>query len=208
MKTLGSILTFLITLALIVGILWGVIIGGRYIFAQFEMLETQQSAVAIIFSVVMLISAFIVAGAIRDKTRNDDRQVHPEKAIIYNNFIDYYIEIRNSVNTQGIVNLRFRSDISLWASKDVLRSYMLFNQYLNELSGDNPKILQQAESVILEMRKDLGLSNQGLKPGNLDNIIFTPHNLVNNNNGKQAADDQADQKSKSHEKSIPTTQAS
>lgn len=208
MKTLGSILTFLITLALIVGIVWGVIIGGRYVLDQYDMLESQQSAIAIIFSVIMLLSAFIVAGAIRDKGRKNDKIVHPEKAIIYNNFIDYYIEIRNSVKTQGLVNLRFRSDISLWAGKDVLRSYMLFNQNLNELSADSPQILRQAERVILEMRKDLGLSNQGLKPGNLDSIIFTPHNPVKNNNGKQATDEQVEQKSKNHEKSIPTTQTS
>ncbi|MCG8698719.1 MAG: hypothetical protein MI922_11760, partial [Bacteroidales bacterium] len=134
MKTLQNILSILISLALITGLVWGVVIGGKYMLEQYNMLDTQLSAIVIIGSVVMLLSALIIAGAMRDQTRKNDNLVHPEKAIIYNNFIDYYIEIRNCIVTQGVINLRFRSDMSLWAGKNVLRSYMLFNQYLHELT--------------------------------------------------------------------------
>ena len=62
---------------------------------------------------------------------------------------------------------------------------MLFNKYLNESDPDHHKILQQARRVILEMRRDLGLSSQGLKPDNLDQIIFTPHTLTKKDNSFQ-----------------------
>jgi hypothetical protein len=64
---------------------------------------------------------------------------------------------------------------------------VIFNQYLDELSPDNPKILEQAEKVIIEMRNELGQYTYGLKTGDLDNLIFSGRTYQVNNHKNQKA---------------------
>ena len=91
MKTLTNILTFFIALALFVAIIWAAFLGIQYVITRFTLLEPQVEAAAIIFSFMLLFSAFIIAGAIRNKTSRGDNTVHPEKADINKHFLDYYI---------------------------------------------------------------------------------------------------------------------
>lgn len=159
---------------------YAIVAGVKFLIAQFDLLGTELAGIMIIISVLLLVCSFIIAGAFRNNKRKDDKQVHPEKAYIYSNFINYYITIRESIRKTGAINYRFRSDITLWAGKNVLKSYMQFNKNLDELNPDNPKIMEQAEKVIFEMRKELGHDNYGFNEGDIDKLIFPEESQLEN----------------------------
>ena len=180
MKAIGSLLAVLLFLGSIGLLIWGSIQGIGFLINQFGTLDSELTSVIIIISTLILLCSLILAAAIRFNKTKNDKQVHPEKAYIYSEFITYYVELRKSIQTEGKINYRFRSDISLWSGKEVLKSYIKFNRLLDELNPDNPIILEQAEKVLFEMRKELGNDNFGLRTGDLDNIIYEP-------SGKKAA---------------------
>ncbi len=172
MKTFGNLIASLLIITLLFAIVWGAILGAKHLIAQFQTLETEQAGVLIIVGSFLLIYTLILTIALRFNKNKSDKLVHPEKSYIYSDFLNYYIEIRSNIQNQGHIPYKFRSDMSLWAAHDVLKAYIKFNQLIVELSPDHPKILNQAEKVIFEMRKDLGLRNYGLGSGDLDGIIF------------------------------------
>jgi hypothetical protein len=187
MKNLENIIVFIIVIAIIGGIGYAVVLGLGYVATQMEWLDKEQISILSIGSLVALLCTLILASAIRNNKTKGDRHILPEKAIVYNDFVNYYITIRSSIQKEGMINYRFRSDMVLWAGSSVLKKYMIFNQYLDELSPDNPKILEQAEKVIIEMRNELGQYTYGLKTGDLDNLIFTGRTYQVNNHKNQKA---------------------
>lgn len=182
MKTLGSFLASILILGILAAIVWGSILGIKFLLQQYNLLGSELASSMIIASALLLLCSFILAAAIRfNKTRND-KHIQPEKAYIYSDFINYYITIRESIRKEGIINYRFRSDITLWAGKNVLNAYLQFNKYIDELNPDNSKILEQAEKVIYEMRRDLGNDNYGFNKGDLDKLIFPEDTKAVNDN--------------------------
>jgi hypothetical protein len=172
MKQLGNLLTLLLILGIIIALGYASLLGIKFIIAQFNLLETELTGIMIIAASVLLVCTLILASAIRYSRPKGDIRVHQEKAYIYTDFISYYSTIRESIRNEGKIYYRFRNDMVLWAGKNVLKSYSLFNKYITELNPDNPKILEQAEKVIFEMRKEIGYDSYGLKNGYLDNLIF------------------------------------
>ena len=172
MKNLENIIAFTLVMAIITAVVYVTYKGIGYFTVQLDWLNKEQLSLLSLGIIIIILCTLILASAIRYSRPKGDRHIVPEKAIVYNNFINYYISIRSSIQYEGEVNYRFRSDMVLWAGSNVLKKYMVFNQYLNDLNSDNPKILEQAEKVIMEMRNELGQYTYGLKPGDLDKLIF------------------------------------
>jgi len=172
MKTIGKLISFILVIGLLVAIGWAILLGVKYIAGQFNLLSTELTSSMIIVLALFLICTLILASAINESKFKGDKPVHPEKSFIYTDFINYFLELKHSLINKEEITYWFRSDITLWAGKDVLRSYLLLNQYLDKPNADNSKILEQAEKVIFEMRKDLGQKNYGIKPGDLEKLMF------------------------------------
>jgi hypothetical protein len=185
MKILGNIIVFLLGIAVVTAFIGSIIYGIKFLITQFGLLDSASSAQVIIGSSLILICTLILAGAIRYSKSAGDRPVHPEKAAIYSDYINYFIALREGIKINGRISYRFRSDITLWANKNVLKSYLIFNILLDKLSPDDPKIMEQAEKILFEMRKELGQDNFGLKKGDLDKIIFPGNHQVTKNNSQE-----------------------
>lgn len=173
MKTPGDYFGLLMALAIFIAIGYSLVFGIKFFIGQFGILGTEATAQLVIISVILIICALIIAAAIRGNQLKNDKIVLPDKAKLYSEFVNYYVETAKIISEGGAVNYRFRSDMALWAGKDVLKAYMYFVNYLDGKSPESKRVFELGEKVILEMRKDIGHQNYRLKAGDLNNLVFS-----------------------------------
>lgn len=173
MRSIYNILAFLTGILFIAAMLFLFFVGGRYLMASYEDLTPEWSSTVLIFSVVAVLCTIILARALNSVARKADKTIHPEKAIVYGNFV----EIRNRMTALPagdeiqIKNLQNqRKQMMLWAADDVLKDYLKLEKLIDS-DAPEQRILGQVERVILAMRRDLGNNNWGILKGDLINIF-------------------------------------
>lgn len=170
MKITGQILSFIITLAIFIGIGWLAYLGIRFIIDQFEVIDQRTGAVLTILSVVIILSASILGGAIRSAIRSADKTIHPEKAIIYKKFLDIWYS-NNNIEEYPREHSDLDKAMSLWASDGVLKQYLSFKNSNKSSEIQETLMKVRAEKVVLAMRKDLGQQNFGIRSGSINNML-------------------------------------
>ena len=98
-------------------------------------------------------------------------EVNKERRDLYQKFVDLMIEIL-TINKSGNVNYEketaklydFYKKYILYASPSVIIAFSDYFQmlYRNESNQDQKSHLKMLSRIMLEMRKDLGLSNRGM----------------------------------------------
>jgi hypothetical protein len=176
MKSFSSFLAFLLSFAFIAGLIWVTILGIKFVIAQYQMVDIQTTPILIIISILSIICSLIIAGAIKSSPMGNNRNINPEKAAVYNHFIDLLsISTEFEITPQNInMNAEYkllRKEMVLWASDKVLKKYLEYDKYLNELTIDKKTLLNKGEKVIFEIRKDLGNRNQNLKTGQISSVL-------------------------------------
>ncbi len=173
MKPYFNILVFTLSLAVFITLGFLLFFGTKFLIDQYEHLDPQWSSGIMIISAVFLICTLIIGRAIHSISNNKDKIIHPEKSVVYQNFIELWSQ--NDPLVLG--DEKFRKDLKinskqmmLWASDGVLKAH----SKLQNLSVDNPnqeKISSQFEKVILAMRKDVGHQNIGILSGDISGIL-------------------------------------
>ncbi len=169
MKPLYNILIFFVCLALLAALVFFLIFSAKFLIEQYEHLDPQWSSGIMIISAVFLICTLIIGRAIHSISNNKDKIIHPEKSVVYGNFI----EIWSKQDPLVLQDKKYQKDLNinskqmlLWASDGVLKAH----SKLQKITMDNPepdKIKSQVEKVILAMRKDVGHRNIGVLSGDL-----------------------------------------
>lgn len=136
-------------------------------------------AIALIFIVVFtVIFSAILISILNGAFKNADKSIHPEKAIIYKQFIDncYDNEILSDhpSNSNGLAR-----SMALWASDAVLEQYIILEKMSILPHQKDNNAAQQMEKVILEMRRDLGQKNFGIQKGSIHYFLKKTY-LTNN----------------------------
>ena len=101
------------------------------------------------------------------------------KVDIYKSFIEVVSKMIASSNKKLSIKepsqdeliefaFRFKSDILLWGSPAVIKSYIAFE----DASQDNTKILSTVNTLYAAIRSDIGLSNSGLNNSELVKIFI------------------------------------
>jgi hypothetical protein len=164
MKLIGNILAFIAALGALAFIIWGGYLGIRFLVDQFGLLDAREMPVLIIASVVYLAGAAIVAGSIRNAMKHNDKNIHPEKAVLYSKFINAWNSYESTPKSLVNETDQWLSHMQLWASDDVLKQYIQFQKVLRENNSSNEVITKDAGKLLLEIRKDLGNKNKGISP--------------------------------------------
>lgn len=169
MKFLENVLALITTLAIIILAAWLAYWGIRYIIDQFQIVNPSTSATLTILAVIVIISSIIISGAIRSVVKSGDKPIHPEKAIIYKQFIDIWCNTGFPID-QNLKMSNARA-MALWAGDGVLKQYLILKKIKPESRSNEQVSLAQIEKVIMEMRKDLGQKNFGVRSGNINEIL-------------------------------------
>ena len=176
MKSISNFLAFLISFAFIAGLIWITVLGIKFVISQYQMINIQTTPILIIISILSIICSLIIAGAIKSSPMGRNRNINPEKAAVYNHFIDLLsISTEFEITSQNInIDAEYkllRKEMVLWASDNVLKKYLEFDKLLIELTIDKKIVLNKGEKVIFEIRKDLGNRNQNLKTGQISSLL-------------------------------------
>jgi hypothetical protein len=167
MNQILNILGFLLSLLLLAGLVWAAYIGLMFLVAQFELIGRSEMPVLIIASVVFIAGVMIIASAIRYYARSNDKQIHPEKAVLYTNII-------NAMGEAGDLGADFMDQsnqwiphLQLWAGDEVLAAFYRLRNHLDKDGTDENEMEKLAVRLILEIRKDLGHRNRGISQKDL-----------------------------------------
>jgi len=168
MKLLSNTLSVLLSLALLAALGFGIFVGFQAVTNFFADLNKPLAAILATASVVVLLSAVIVAGGIRRAMkRESDQQLRAERAAVYGRFIE---TLQQSISQRDLDTGKTRAfsqalkkDMILWASNSVLKQFAALQKIARELWLQDQEFLAQVEKVLLEMRQDLGQTNWGLK---------------------------------------------
>lgn len=168
MKNLSNLITSVITFIVILLIGWGVFWGIKLILSQFEVIEPQAAAIVSIAFVALILVALIISSAIRKIVRKEDKHIHPEKAIIYRQFVEnWYMQNGNQKSEKQAYDLH--KAMALWAGNNVLKEYMI----LIKKEATSDKTVQiQAEKVLKEIRKDLGNQSYFFGMGKINKMLI------------------------------------
>lgn len=148
-------------------------VGIKYLIDQYPYRYDALQSPVFIISAVIVMCTFILSRSVYSLSNRMDKNIHPEKAVVYGNFI----EIRNEMAAgSGLSDIQIkrlqnqRKQMLLWAADDVLKEFLKLEKLIAGSATDN-RLLPQVEKIILCMRRDLGNSNLGILRGDLAHIL-------------------------------------
>ncbi|MBX3630774.1 MAG: hypothetical protein KF908_12890 [Nitrosomonas sp.] len=132
----------------------------------FANLDPQLAAITAIAAATFLIASFIIASAVRGVQKNT-YLFNAEKKAVYEHFVQIWGNLFwQNLHQQGGIDENevqaFEKQLMLWASPKVIQAYLALRQLEVEADFPDSKVKAQFISVLMEMRRDLGLSNLGL----------------------------------------------
>jgi hypothetical protein len=140
--------------------IWSVYIVFTFVISQFEIFDARETAIVTVSSLVFLVSFLILATAIRSSIQKGDKRVQPQKADLYSRYsLIYDTLLSNSEEFEREVQ-DLNRHMMLWAADEVLKEY---GRLLQLIEKGEKGVEAQAVNVLLEIRKDLGHKNRGVK---------------------------------------------
>lgn len=171
MKIIDNTLTFLLALMIMVFIGWMLFWTVRLVMQQFDLVDTSIVAGLTFMGFIIIMSMLIFLGALKRLLKKSDKSIHPEKAIIYQQFIDVSYDRDLFFENLHVQENLVRS-MTLWASDAVLKQFILLKNIASKPSTNTEIFSNQVENVILEMRKDLGQKNLGIDQGSINIMLM------------------------------------
>lgn len=166
MKFISTTLSLLFGLSLLGLLGAGVYYAFHFIIdSLFAKLDPQLAAIATIAAATLLICTSIIASALRWSGKSTDA-LNTRKIAAY----EYFMQIWGTLLWQDAYQVEIDADdlqelekqLILWANPKVIQAYIALRQLKPETGLSNSKVTSQFIKVLMEMRKDLGLTNQGL----------------------------------------------
>jgi hypothetical protein len=168
--------------AILVGlVIVGLLGAGAYyafdfIKGLFDRLDPQVAAITTIAAATVLISASIIASAIRSLNRwNNAYALTIKKRVTYERLIQIWREAlwqgadRDDMDTNDLRKLE--QQLLLWGNPPVIQAYAALRQFKKEGGLLSPEIPEYVIDVLMEMRKDLGLNTLELDEDDLFELI-------------------------------------
>ncbi len=174
-----------LTVMLVVGWFLHKILQGGY-----RLLTSGSDTVKLVIGGTVTIVVAIISSSLAkylEHNNSTKADLRTQKIPVYREFIEFTLKTvlvnikEGKDNESEAVSFfqNFTPRLTLWASDDVLKSYLNFkNSSTTHLQDGNNKILLEFEKIVYAMRKDLGYKNKKLLPGDiLKMFIADPESL-------------------------------
>lgn len=163
MNTFYNTLGTLLALLLLAAFVWAAYIGLVFLVEQFGMLDDTFTPVLVIASVVFISGILILSSAIRFHARQSDRQVHPEKAVLYTRISESIIGVKPDMPLLKESCKEWTPLMTLWAEDEVLTAFLSFRDLIESEAPAREALNESGLKLILAIRRDLGHRNRGIK---------------------------------------------
>jgi hypothetical protein len=168
MSISSKFLGLLLGLALIAVLGWAAYLGLEYVGALFVTLDAQVAKVTAIGAAVVLAAAAIIASAVRKGgAKSEGSRVREQKLGVYQLFVECWQE--QAAATHKLLALDRL--LALYGGAAVIKAHTALRAIYREKGTRHPDTLSQLGKVLLEMRKDLGSSAQGITPLELQRLV-------------------------------------
>lgn len=159
MKIIGVTLAFLILAGVVGGVGYGVFTGYEFLSVQWGSLSNDWKAILIVTASIIVFCTLFAALSIKSSIRKYGLK-GTGKVMVYNDFIHWYSALKNDdAEVMKAGNLKIiTNQMMLWGSKQVARQSVLLYDLLQTDEADSDQVLQKAEHIYIEIRRDLGLS--------------------------------------------------
>jgi hypothetical protein len=167
MNVFGKTFGLLLGLALIAALGWAAYLGLEYVGALFATLDAQVAKVTAIGSGVVLAAAAIVASAVRKGgAKSEGARVREHKLGVYQFFVECWQDQAAPHKLQALDRL-----LALHGGAPVIKAHMALRAIAREKGVRHPDTLSHLGSALLEIRKELGTSAQGITGMQLQQLV-------------------------------------
>ncbi len=162
MKILGNILAIITALALLGVVVWGGYLGMRFVVIQFGLIDAREMPILVVASVVFMAGSVVIAAAIRSASMRNDKQVHPDKAFLYNSIVKILTGTEADAAGLEYELSGWLPQMQLWAGDEVLKQYMRLRNRLQQSDHTDDELKKLSGLLLLEIRRDFGHRNRGI----------------------------------------------
>lgn len=150
---------------------------------------------AIIASIITIIGYFISKHI--EKSKIIEQQIRNQKLPVYEEFINFLIETTKKTKTNkpisdkeikeiGIFFTKMNVNSILWLSDKTLKSYsnwknelITFSNIETQSNHDISKVFHSLETLILDIRKDIGHKNKNINKGDILSLFINDLHKIN-----------------------------
>lgn len=179
---ISNVFNYLLALTVILVVVWFLykILQGGY-----HLLTSGSDTVKLVIGGTVTIVVAIISSSLAKYLEHNNSikaDLRSQKTPVYREFIEFTLKTvlinikEGKDNKSEAVSFfqDFTPRLTLWASDDVLKSYLNFKNFSTIKSQDNNNnILLKFEKVVYAMRKDLGYKNKKLMPGDILKMFIT-----------------------------------
>lgn len=169
MKTLSTLIGLLLTTAFLALLSYGIYWVISLIWPEALSTNPILSASLIIGALVLLLCTLILAWAINRAANRKNATVITQKARTYELLIQNWFTSHTFQQEEQQVQLH--QLMVLWAEDEVLKAYLKLQKMSSDSNVDEGAVQQQAEAVVLAMRKDLGAPNSLIEATELGQLL-------------------------------------
>jgi hypothetical protein len=183
MKKIINFFQILLGLALLGLIGWGIIALFRLYWQSVTSLEPNLASAIIAASATMVVAVLtVVIGKYFERKKEIENQQREKKIEVYEKFMEKWFDKllesskskdknKNVLEDEAFIQFlsEFTRKLILWGSDGVVKKYSSFRKESLMPSQESSPFasLYNFEQILFEIRKDIGHSNQTLKPGDL-----------------------------------------
>jgi len=169
MKFLTTLFGFLLTLALLGLLGWGVYWAISFFSSRYAELSPAWIAGLAVISLALVFCSLVIAWSISNLGPRGGGAVYPEKAGAYELFVELWLGPDSRVGDPKEEETAERfwdldRKLALWASEDVLKSYVDFQTAVQDPETAETELPAKATKVLMAMREDLGMPSTMLQP--------------------------------------------
>jgi len=160
-----NIIKFIIALGVLTGFVvvigFGVYVAYEYLFSQWEILNREWRAVLVLILAVLTFCTFYITYSFRNSLRKYGPR-NTGKVMAYNEFVQWYSLLKS--NGEEVVNLNMLKKIAnqllLWGNQQVVKQVYELTNKAQDSAADREQIIDSAEHVYEELRRDLGVNSE------------------------------------------------
>lgn len=156
MKNLNTLLSIVLSLAVLGLVGWGIYWGIRSISRMYQQFTPMWAAGMTIGSLVLILCTLILAYAINRAAGRRSKPIPPEKARAYQLFVEMWLSRGGKTSREK--QRKLEQMLALWADDSVLDAYMAFQEVADTPESSWEDIQDMAGQVVLAMRAGLGVS--------------------------------------------------
>jgi 4-amino-4-deoxy-L-arabinose transferase-like glycosyltransferase len=178
MNLLKNTVAGMIIIGFLVASAYGLYYAFQFVVNAFAGLEAVQKTLLFTAAFTILLSAAMIAAALRGLGRRlQNRRLQEEKLAAYGDLIYAWRalvrEPQRAIQPEEEQILHdIESHLILVAGPQVLRQYHRLKEIQREADPQSPEVFAQLEKVILEIRRDIGYADWGYKNSQFISVLF------------------------------------